>query len=378
MATALVSGAAVLVWTLQPAATGQQIADILENAADKVGTNPQTGEPIPYVNGRNDYFGYGRLNVGEAIRRAYPPSLVPVTEAQHFLLGGPVTQQTRLLALANPSAERILWRATVLPGAEWLSVVPTSGISEYGTPGTLMLRVSSAGLGLGWHFGAVRVEPQAGGPNFSSFDIQVQLQVSSSLSRSFVPWLLKDGTADGWLDPLDGSDPNPLALGLENNSVRQLRLPFPVMFYGAFQTRIGISDNGLVIFGQPATVQMYPPTGCLQTAAAPNNAIYALALDWRPDFGGQQVYVHQPDTDTYVVTWSQMRRAGNPVPQSFQLVFRRSGSITANYRSIETLSPGIVGAENWDGTVAQQILCGGIGRGVGSGDSVAFKPGLPW
>jgi len=123
---------------------------------------------------------------------------------------------------------------------------------------------------------------------------------------------------------------------------------------------------------------MYPPEVCLQTAAAPNDTIFVLALDWRPDFGGQEVYVHQPNADSYAVTWSQMRRAGNPAPQTFQLVLRRDGQVTANYRTIESSSSGIVGAENWDGTVAQQIRCGGAGRAITSGDTVSFSPTLPW
>jgi hypothetical protein len=167
-------------------------------------------------------------------------------------------------------------------------------------------------------------------------------------------------------------------LGLTNDEVRQLRLPFPVTVYGVAQTRIGVSDNGMVLLGQPRIYQMNPPEGCLQTAAAPNDALYTLALDWRPDLGGQEVYVHQPDADTYVVTWSQMRRAGNPTPQTFQLVLRRNGQITANYQTVEAVSPGIIGVENWDGTVAQQIRCGGKGRAVRSGDTVRFSPVLPW
>ena len=378
MATALVSGAAALVWTLQPAASYQQVSGILKGTADKVGTNPLTGQPIPYANGRNDYFGYGRLNVGQAVRRAYPPTLAPITEVQAFLLGGSTTQQTRLLRLTNPSSQRIQWRATVVQGDAWLSVIPASGIAEYGNPGGLMLRAGSTALGPGFYFGTVRVEPQPGSIGFSSFDIEVQLHVSSALRRTFLPFAAQDSAAPEWFDPFDGSDPYRQTLGLTNNEVRQLRLPFPVTLYGQGQTRIGVSDNGLVIFGQSGIYQMYPPTGCPQTAAAPNNALYVLALDWRPDFGGQEVYIHRPDADTYVVTWYQMRRAGNPAPQTFQLVLRRDGQITANYQAVEALSSGTIGAENWDGTVAQQIRCDGAGLAVRSGSSVQITPVLPW
>lgn len=376
MATALVTGAAALVRTLQPAASYQQVAGILKDTADKVGTNPLTGQPLSYVNGRNDYFGYGRLNVGQAVRRAYPPTLTPITEVQEFLLGGSLTQQTRLLALANPSSQPLQWRATVVRGGAWLSSAPSSGSAAHNNPGMLSLGVNSILLGPGLYFGTVRVEPQPGSTGFTSFDIEVQLRVSDMLRRAFLPMTAREWAAPGWFDPL--GDPARQALGLTNDEVRQLRLPFSVTFYGVAQTRIGISDNGLVILGQPRIYQLDPPQGCLQTAAAPNNAIYALALDWRPDLGGQEVYVHQPDADTYVVTWYQMRRAGNATPQTFQLVLRRNGQITANYQAVEAVSPGIIGVENWDGTVAQQIRCGGTGRTVRPGDTVSFSPALPW
>jgi thermitase len=375
MATALVSGAAALVWTLQPAASYQQVAGILKDTADKVGTNPLTGQSIPYINGRNDYFGYGRLNVGQAVRRAYPPTLTPITEVQQFLLGGSLTQQSRLLTLTNPSSQQIQWRATVVRGGAWLSIAPTSGSAAYDHPGVLTLQVSSAMLGPGLYFGTVRVEPQPG-VSFAGFDIEVQLRVSSTLRRTSLPVVAREWAAPEWFDPL--GDPSRQALGLTNDEVRQLRLPFSVAFYGVAQTRIGISNNGMVLLGQPRTYRMDPPEGCLQTAVAPNDAIYVLALDWRPDLGGQEVYVHQPDADTYVVTWYQMRRAGNSTAQTFQLVLRRNGPITANYQAVEAVSPGIIGVENWDGTVAQQIRCGGTGRAIRSGETVSFSPVLPW
>ena len=278
MATALASGAAALVWTLQPAASYQEVAGILKDTADKVGTDPLTGQPIPYANGRNDYFGYGRLNVGQAARRAYPPTLTPITEIQEFLLGGSTTQQTRLLTLTNPSSQRLQWRATVVQGDAWLSVIPTSGIAEYGNPGALMLQSQLDRLGNRalLRYGARGAS--AGSISFSSFDIEVKLHSSSTLSRTFLPVTTRDWASPEWFDPFDGSDPYRQALGLANNEVRQLRLPFPVTLYGQGQTRIGISDNGLVIFGQSGIYQMYPPAGCLQTA--PRRTMRSISSRW--------------------------------------------------------------------------------------------------
>jgi thermitase len=376
MAAPLVSGAAALVWTMAPAATYQQVTDILKSTADKVGTDPQTGQPISYVSGRNDYFGYGRLNVGKAVRQAYPRSLAPVTDVQQFLLGGLVTQQERPVALANPSGQELYWQATVIQGTGWLGVDPAIGTAKYDSPGTLTLRASRGALSPGVYLGTVRVQPLyvAGIP---SFDIPVQLRVSDALSRTYVPSVVREWSPGQWFDPLAGGGSSAEPLNLLDNQAQPVGLPFTVPFYGGTFTRMSVSDNGLVVFGQDEVGATQLPAGCLATAAAPNNAIYVLALDWRPDLGGQ-VYVQQPDTSTVVVTWYQVRRAGNPLPQTFQLVLRRGGPITAHYQTVESPAPGIVGAENWDGTVAQQIRCNGAGSPISAGDTVVFNPALPW
>lgn len=376
VAAPLVSGAAALVWTMAPAATYQQVADILKGTADKVGTNPQTGQPIPYFAGRNDYFGYGRLNVGQAVRQAYPRSLTPVTDVQQFLLGGPVTQQERRVALANPSGQELYWQATVVQGAGWLGVNPAIGTAKHGSPGTLTLGASRGALLPGVYLGTVRVQPLyvTGIP---SFDIPVELRVSSTLRRTYMPGIFQNWSPGQWFDPMAGGSSPAEPLNLQDNQAQQVFLPFTASFYGGTFRTMWVSDNGLVFFGQYEAAATQPPAACLATAAAPNNAIYALALDWRPDLGGQ-VYVQQPDASTFVVTWYRVRRAGNALPQTFQLVLRRGGPITAYYLTIESPAPGIVGVENWDGTVAQQIRCNGAGSPIGTGDTVVFDPVLPW
>ena len=73
-AAPLVAGTAALIWSLAPAATQQQVAELLKSTADKVG-------PYPYENGRNDYFGYGRLNAARAVRD------VPCDEGRILITG---------------------------------------------------------------------------------------------------------------------------------------------------------------------------------------------------------------------------------------------------------------------------------------------------
>lgn len=59
-ATPIAAGACALVLSAQPSLTEGQVRNLITSRADKVGQ-------FPYVNGRNDHFGHGRLNVLEAV-----------------------------------------------------------------------------------------------------------------------------------------------------------------------------------------------------------------------------------------------------------------------------------------------------------------------
>ena len=186
MSTPMVSAAAALVWSLKPAATRQEVAEILKNTADKVGTYPNSSVPLPYEAGRNDYFGYGRLNVGLAVRSVYPPSLATDAGPQSFLLGEPVTVQTRTIEITNPGTRGVSWYATVL-GADWLTVTPEYGTTLYGFPSQLVLKADMDGLEPAVYSGFVRVQP-VDPPDLQSFEILVRLRVIDSVSLSYLPF----------------------------------------------------------------------------------------------------------------------------------------------------------------------------------------------
>lgn len=375
MAAPLVSAAAALVWSAEPSANAQNVADFLKSTADKVGTNPFTGLPIPYVGGRNDYFGYGRLNVMKAVRWALAPSLQPITAQQTFLLGGPLTQSTQTLTIRNPSDQSVLWQATVTSGSDWLRITPATGSTSYTTPGTLSLQAGPVALAPGLYTGIVRVTSLYPGW-LPGFDIPVELRVSDTISQVFLPLIMHQRWMPDWYDPFGAGGP-PRALVLAGDGVTTETLPFPVSFFGGVFSQVHIAENGLVFFGAGSSATLAAPTSCPPTAAAPNNALYALARDWQLSFGGQ-VYVHQPDADTYVITWYQVRRAADTPHNSFQIAFRRSGAITAHYLAVEPLLNPMVGAENYDGTYAQMIACNGVGRTIVGGDVLPFEPSLPW
>ncbi len=370
MAAPLVSAAAALVWGMLPASTADQVAAILRDTADKVGTDPDTGTPYAYIGGRNDYFGYGRLNAGRAVRWAQPPALSTATTAVRFALGGLVTTGSQVVELRNPSDQVVVWQASVVQGQSWLSVQPASNTTRYDYPSTMTLRAGPDLPANGIHYGLVRVQPvyPAG---IAPVDIPVELIVRSFTRQTYLPFVAREAAA--WYDP--SQDGRRLFLG--NNQATEEILPFPVTFFGASHTRLWVSDNGLVYFGGEQPRATLPPATCPPSAAQPNNALHVLALDWDPGLGGQ-MYVQQPDADTFVVTWDQMRRAGNPQPQSFQLVLRRDAAPLAYYRAVETLPPGYIAAENYDGTYAHQVFCAGAGRAPVNGAVVTFDVRTPW
>lgn len=188
MSTPMVSAAAALVWTLRPAATAEEVAGILKSTADKVGTDPYSGEPYSYASGRNDYFGSGRLNVGWAVRAAYPPSLATDAGLQSFFLGEPYETQSRIVELTNPSTRGVSWQATVL-GGNWLTVEPSVGTSLFSAPSLMTLTAELGELTPATYSGIVRIQP-LDPPGLPSFDIPVRLRVVESVSRMYVPFAL--------------------------------------------------------------------------------------------------------------------------------------------------------------------------------------------
>ena len=67
-AAPIVSGVAAAVIALNPSFSAAQVADRIRNTADEIGT-------IPYVGGRNDFHGFGRVNMARAVTNSTAPSV---------------------------------------------------------------------------------------------------------------------------------------------------------------------------------------------------------------------------------------------------------------------------------------------------------------
>jgi hypothetical protein len=257
-----------------------------------------------------------------------------------------------------------------LQGADWLTLSSSGGTATFSAPGNLSFTVGPTLPSPGQYQGLVHVAYNDGA---FGFDVPVHLQVAAMLHRSFAPQTTSGYMGANWYDPLPGGQP----LNLVNNSVVQVPLPFPVSFYGqTYYSSIWVSDNGIALFAGDATAGAFNPANCMPSAARPNNAFYVLWQDWVPELGGN-VYIHQPDSDTFVITWYQVVRTGSP-PHSFQLVLTRDGRVLFQYQAVGSPLEGTIGIENFDGTLAQQVLCNGDGRQVRSGDALLMNPAVPW
>jgi len=85
-AAPLAAGAAALVWSINPSLTPDEVQNILYTTADDLGTL-----------GRDEVYGWGRINIGHAAERAYEMTLTPEPGTLLLLAAG----------LAAPLARRL-------------------------------------------------------------------------------------------------------------------------------------------------------------------------------------------------------------------------------------------------------------------------------
>jgi thermitase len=116
MATPHVSGLAALLWSVVPSLTVDQVESTVESTADDLVDYP--GAP-----GKDDYFGYGRINAGRALSSVG----LQVSPAQTLILiddnGGP-SPASPTGQVTTFSSEPITWTATISPPVSWLSLAP--------------------------------------------------------------------------------------------------------------------------------------------------------------------------------------------------------------------------------------------------------------
>ncbi len=134
MATPLVSGLAGLVRVMRPYWIADQTEAHLKATAEKIGNDL-------YADGRNDYYGYGRVNAATAVWTLDPPRLA-VSDEQLDLRAQSGVSVTAAVTLTNSSAALTEWHSQIISGEDWLSVSPTSGVVSVSSPVTLTMQVA--------------------------------------------------------------------------------------------------------------------------------------------------------------------------------------------------------------------------------------------
>lgn len=132
MATAFVSGLAALLWSADGSLSATQVRALVESNTDDLGAP-----------GKDDYFGYGRINAWRTLHARVQVSATPTQVT--FLADaekGPVPSQ-QPITLTTPSTQPITWTVTITPSVSWLSVAgATSGNVSAAAPASLMLNTT--------------------------------------------------------------------------------------------------------------------------------------------------------------------------------------------------------------------------------------------
>ncbi len=186
MAAAHVSGLAALIWSMTPQLSNAEVRQIIEATTEQVDATS-----YPYVNGRNNYLGRGRINAEMALRLAMAPRVESTPEEIDYIIttGQPVPPRT--VYLTNPSLQPISWQAQVLAGRYWLFLEPpTSGNLVYPDTAALSLTINTAGMTQGTYTGLVRVtgSSTSGG---QQLDIYVQVRVIEKVHHMYLPHLTR-------------------------------------------------------------------------------------------------------------------------------------------------------------------------------------------
>ena len=110
--TPIVAGAVGLVLSANKNLTELEVRNIIKETADKVGS-------LPYVNGRNDQFGNGRLNVLKAVQKAQNLSGTAALQGTIVSYGSGVSKGAAFFLQTATNEAYLLRRYTGEEGAPW-------------------------------------------------------------------------------------------------------------------------------------------------------------------------------------------------------------------------------------------------------------------
>jgi thermitase len=349
-----VAGLAALIWSVNPGLSNTQVESIIKQTADDLGAA-----------GRDNYYGFGRINARRALE-ATAPSLT-VLPSMGFLAEPATDPFSQILRIGNGAMYGTLqWSAVENPDVTWLSIgPPNSGNAALPSPGELTVRVDKDVAGQGIHSTTIRLTSSDPYIQNSPQDVNVTLIYSSSFEKTYLPLVTMN--SGNWIDiTADGT-----VLSLGDDDVQKIVLPFDFRFYGTTYNDLWVSSNGFVSF---ANGYKNFTNDCLPSTNTPNNAIYAFWDDLQPadGGGGGTIYAKQVDSETFVIEWHKVSHYNSSDRETFEIVLKKDNTILLQYQSLSSTSSATVGFENSNGTVTQQYRCNDSGSPIYNGLSVEF------
>jgi len=350
-----VAGLAALIWSVNPDLSNTQVESIIKQTADDLGAT-----------GRDNYYGFGRINARRALEATAP--LLAVSPSMDLLADDLTTNPfSQTLRIGNGAMYGTLqWSALENPDVTWLSIgPPTSGNASPPSPGELAISVDKDVAGQGTHSATIRVTSSDPYIQKSPQDVDMTLVYTSSFERIYLPLITIN--YGSWIDiTADGT-----VLSLGDDDVQQIALPFDFRFYGTTYNDLWVSSNGFVSFANGYKNQT---NGCLPDTSAPNNAIYVFWDNLQPadGGGGGTIYTKQVDSETLVIEWHEVSHYGSSDHETFELILKKDNTILLQYQSLSSASSATVGVENANGTVARQYWCNGSGSPLYNGLVIEF------
>lgn len=122
MASPHVAGLAGLIRAQRPDWNRERVEAHMKATAAKVGGYAYD------AGGRNDYYGYGRIDAAAALWGLVSPPHLAVSATQWVIRTEPGETVQAPLVITNMSVSPMDWSVQVEPGAEWLALEPASGV----------------------------------------------------------------------------------------------------------------------------------------------------------------------------------------------------------------------------------------------------------
>lgn len=363
IAAAHVSGAAALLRGYAPQWSAAAVSDTLRNTAAKVGA-------APYVAGRNDLLGHGRVDAAASLRWAIPPFLSLTPESPYLLAAAGQPLPSATVTLGNQSQQALSWQVTSV-SPSWLRVdLPWSGSIAYPDAPRLQIGLYSVPPSLGQSWGSIGLRTIDPFGQQRNYVITVRVNVVSNLRQVYLPFVGQGALSAGWVDVTDGG----LGLLLGDDGVQTVPLSFSFPFYGRNYGQAFVHANGFISFGGSYPGAAYALNHCLPSIMGPNGAIFALWDDLDPSQGGSVIY---RSTASYLaVEWRDVPHKGGGV-STFQVILRPGGQVQINYGATVQGASATVGAEGWDASFAWPVACNNAGQTPISGQSLLWNTALP-